>query len=153
MHEAELPIAEIERKLGIAEGVCYAWRKEYAGLESEKVCELKQLWEENEKYKRIIVYFPPLDKFILQKLNTRKTHALSLLESASQEVLYRIIIELASTRIRYGYKRIYIMLKREGINVNKKRAHRLYCLEGRQLRPKRPRRKVSGALQIKFRAG
>lgn len=97
--------------------------------------------------------FPPLDKFILQKLNTRKSHALSLLESASQEVLYRIIIELASTRIRYGYKRIYIMLKREGINVNKKRAHRLYCLEGRQLRPKRPRRKVSGALQIKFRAG
>jgi transposase InsO family protein len=37
------------------------------------------------------------------------------------------------------------MLKREGIHVNKKRVHRLYCLEGLQLRPKRPKRNVSGA--------
>ena len=37
------------------------------------------------------------------------------------------------------------MLKREGIHVNKKRVHRLYCEEGLQLRPKRPRRNVSGA--------
>lgn len=37
------------------------------------------------------------------------------------------------------------MLKREGIHVNKKRVHRLYCLEGLQLRPKRPRRNVSRA--------
>lgn len=38
-----------------------------------------------------------------------------------------------------------MMLKREGIHVNKKRDHRLYCLEELKLRPKRPRRKASGA--------
>nr|WP_278987809.1 transposase [Plesiomonas shigelloides] len=53
-HEAGLPIAEIARKLGIAEGAFYAWKKKSAGLESDRVRELKQLREENEKLKRII---------------------------------------------------------------------------------------------------
>ena len=62
-----------------------------------------------------------------------------------QEALRGRIREIANTRIRYGYKRIHVLLKREGIHVNKKRVHRLYCEEGLQLRPKRPRRHVSAA--------
>ena len=62
-----------------------------------------------------------------------------------QEALRRRIRELATARVRYGYKRIHVLLKREGIHVNKKRVHRLYCLEGLQLRAKRPRRNVSAA--------
>lgn len=62
-----------------------------------------------------------------------------------QEALRRRIRELATSRVRYGYKRIHVLLKREGIHVNKKRVHRLYCLEGLQLRTKRPRRNVSAS--------
>ena len=62
-----------------------------------------------------------------------------------QDSLRRRIRELAHARVRYGYKRIHILLKREGVHVNKKRVHRLYGLEGLQLRPRRPRRNVSGA--------
>lgn len=62
-----------------------------------------------------------------------------------QEALRQRIREIAHSRIRYGYKRVHILLKREGIHVNKKRVHRLYCEEGLQLRPKRPRRHVSAA--------
>jgi len=62
-----------------------------------------------------------------------------------QTALRERIKEIARTRIRYGYKRIHVRLKREGIHANKKRIHRLYCLEGLQLRPKRPRRHVSAA--------
>jgi len=47
--------------------------------------------------------------------------------------------------VRYGYLRIWTLLRREGLCVNKKRIHRLYCLEGLQLRPRRPRRHVSAA--------
>lgn len=65
--------------------------------------------------------------------------------AAPQEALRQRIVEIARARIRYGYKRIHIMLKREGIHVNKKRVHRLYCLEGLQLRPRRPKRHVSGS--------
>jgi len=62
-----------------------------------------------------------------------------------QEGLRRRIRELAESRVRYGYRRIHILLKREGIYVNKKRVHRLYCEEGLQLRAKRPRRHVTAA--------
>lgn len=66
----------------------------------------------------------------------------------SQDWLRARIKEIALSRIRYGYKRIHVQLRREGYKFNKKRVHRLYCLyclEGLQLRPKRPRRNVSGS--------
>jgi putative transposase len=62
-----------------------------------------------------------------------------------QDALRKRIVDLAKSRVRYGYKRTHVLLMREGIHVNKKRVHRLYCLEGLQLRAKRPRRSVSAA--------
>lgn len=50
------------------------------------------------------------------------------------------IREIAQARPRFGYTRIWILLRREGWRDNKKRVHRLYRLEGRQVRM-RPRRK------------
>jgi len=47
--------------------------------------------------------------------------------------------------MRYGYFRIYILLRREGWVVNHKRAYRLYREDGVSLRLKRPRRHVSAA--------
>ena len=47
--------------------------------------------------------------------------------------------------MRYGYLRIQVSLRREGIRVNKKRVYGLYCEEGLQLRAKRPRRHVMAA--------
>ena len=55
------------------------------------------------------------------------------------------ICDLAKSRVRYGYVRIYIPLRREGWQVNHKRVHRLYRDEGLSLRLKRPRRHVSAA--------
>ena len=50
--------------------------------------------------------------------------------------------------MRYGYRRIYIVLRREGIVVNHKRVRRLYREEGLNLRIKRPRRHVSAAHRV-----
>jgi len=47
------------------------------------------------------------------------------------------------TRIRYGYRRIHVLLQREGWEVNAKRVYRIYREEGLQLRSKTPKRKVS----------
>ena len=55
------------------------------------------------------------------------------------------IHDLARTRVRYGYYRIYILLRREGWFVNHKRVYRLYREDGLSLRLKRPRRHVSAA--------
>ena len=64
-------------------------------------------------------------------------------------VLKHRICEIAATRVRYGYQRIYVLLRREGWHVNHKRVYRIYCEEGLNLRPKRPRRRVAAAHRIK----
>jgi putative transposase len=48
---------------------------------------------------------------------------------------------LAQARPRFGYVRIWIMLRREGWLDNKKRIHRLYRLEGLQVRMRARRKK------------
>ena len=47
--------------------------------------------------------------------------------------------------MRYGYFRLYILLRREGWRVNHKRVHRLYREDGLSLRFRRPRRHVTAA--------
>ncbi len=51
------------------------------------------------------------------------------------------IRELASERPRFGYRRLHVLLVREGRIVNRKRVYRLYRREGLAVR-KRPRRKL-----------
>lgn len=48
----------------------------------------------------------------------------------------------AQRKPKYGYRRLAIFLRREGIDVNHKRLFRLYRLEGLVLPRKRPRRKL-----------
>ena len=52
--------------------------------------------------------------------------------------------DLVAARGSYGYRRINVLLRREGWKVNHKRVYRLYRLEGLRVRPKRSRRHVSG---------
>ena len=49
--------------------------------------------------------------------------------------------ELAQARPRLGYRRIHVLLRRDGWEVNLKRARRLYRFEGLQLRHRVCRRK------------
>ena len=49
--------------------------------------------------------------------------------------------EIAQARVRYGYRRIHVLLKREGWQLGKNQAYRLYSEEQLQLRSKLPRRR------------
>jgi putative transposase len=135
---------------------------------------LRQLEEENQRLKRLVADLS-LDKEMLQEDKkvlrpAQKRQAVHFLREA-----YRISVrrgcgllmqsrtvyhwqsrrddraitlrirEIAETRIRYGCPRIHIQLRREGWPVNHKKTHRIYCLEGLNLRKKRPRRHVSAA--------
>ena len=55
------------------------------------------------------------------------------------------IREIAETRIRYGYRRIHVLLLREGWEINHKRVYRLYREEGLNLRKKTKRRQKSAS--------
>jgi putative transposase len=61
----------------------------------------------------------------------------------SQAPLRARIREIATTRVSYGYRRVHVLLRREGWRVNAKRIYRLYREEGLCLRSKRPRRRRS----------
>ena len=56
--------------------------------------------------------------------------------------------QIAATRVRYGFWRIYILLRREGFTDNHKRVYRLYKAEQLNLRSKRPRRSLSAAHRL-----
>jgi len=64
-----------------------------------------------------------------------------------QASLRKRIREIAEARVRFGYRRIYVLLCREGWRVNEKRIYRLYREERLQLRKKTPRRRVKAALR------
>lgn len=52
------------------------------------------------------------------------------------------IKDLAASRVRYGYRRIHVLLVREGWQVNHKRVYRLYRDMELQIRSKTPKRRV-----------
>ena len=71
--QAELgtPVGDLIRKVGITEQTFYRWKRQYKGLESEQVRELKQLQEENTRLKRVVADLT-LDKVMLQDVLAKK---------------------------------------------------------------------------------
>lgn len=51
--------------------------------------------------------------------------------------------DMAGVRIGFGYRRLHVLLQREGWQINHKRVYRLYREEGLGLRKKTPRRRVA----------
>ena len=70
-HEAGTSVADISRKLGIAEQTFYRWKQQYGGLEPGEVRELKQLRDENAKLKKLVAELS-LDKVMLQDIASKK---------------------------------------------------------------------------------
>ena len=73
LKQAELGIAvsDLTRQVGISEQTFYRWKKQYAGMQSDQVRELKQLQEENARLKKLVAELS-LDKAILQDVVSKK---------------------------------------------------------------------------------
>jgi len=56
--------------------------------------------------------------------------------------------EIANIKVRSGFWRIFVLLKREGFNDNHKRVYRIYKACGLNLRTKRPRRSRSAEQRL-----
>ncbi|PTM52204.1 putative transposase [Phreatobacter oligotrophus] len=70
----------------------------------------------------------------------------------TQAELKQRIKEICETRVRYGYRRVHVLLRRDGWAVNPKRIYRLYKELGLQLRNKVPKRRVKAKLRDDRRA-
>jgi putative transposase len=65
------PVAELIRHVGISEQTLYRWKKQYQGLQTDQVRQLKQLQEENGRLKRLVADLT-LDKTMLQDVLSKK---------------------------------------------------------------------------------
>jgi putative transposase len=67
-----------------------------------------------------------------------------------QQALLRIRIrDLAAVRVRYGYKRLHVLLRREGWKINHKRVYRIYTEEGLAVRTKKRKKRVSAVRVVR----
>lgn len=69
--EMGLPVKDLIRQIGISEQTFYRWKRQYGGLESDQVRELKQVVEENARLKRLVAELS-LDKAVLQDVLSKK---------------------------------------------------------------------------------
>jgi len=61
--------------------------------------------------------------------------------------LKKRIKDICETHVRYGYRRMYYILRRDGWHVNQKKVYRLYRELSLQLRNKTPNRRVKAKLR------
>ena len=73
LRQAELgtPVAEVIRKMGIAEQTFYRWKQRYGGMGPGELRRLRQLEEENSRLKRMVADLS-LDKAMLQDVLSKK---------------------------------------------------------------------------------
>ena len=83
------------------------------------------------------------ERRVCQVLKLSRTSCRYRSRAGEQAALRIRIRDLAYARVSYGYRRLHVLLQREGWRVNHKRVYRLYRLEGLMMRPKRHRRHVS----------
>ena len=75
-----------------------------------------------------------------------KTHRYKSRRSDPAPLKMRIR-EICQTHVRYGYRRVCYVLRREGWLVNQKKVYRIYREMGLQLRNKSPKRRVKAKLR------
>jgi putative transposase len=63
--EIETPVAEVCRKMGVSETTYYRWKQLYGGLGPSELRKMRQLEDENQKFKRLVADLS-LDKAMLQ---------------------------------------------------------------------------------------
>jgi hypothetical protein len=131
----------------------FNWKKKSDGMLPPDMRRLKQLEDENAKLRKLVADLP-LDKEMLQdvirracrvqEMDTSTCHYKCRREQAGIEARIR---EFCVKRVRYGYRRVHVLLRREGWEINVKRTHRIYNELGLQLRNKTPKRRVKAKLR------
>jgi putative transposase len=97
--------------------------------------------------KRLQVGYCQSERRVCRALNfPQASHRYKSVRDERTELRIRLR-DLAGTRVHYGYRRLHILLSREGWHVNHKLVYRLYVEEGLQMRQKRPRQNRSRQLQ------
>ena len=66
---------------------------------------------------------------------------------SNRAALEQRIREICQTRVRFGYRRVHVLLRRDGWLINEKKNRRIYKELDMQLRNKTPKRRVRAKLR------
>src|SRR6266700_1207729 len=118
-HEAGAKTADMARKHGISEATLYNWKAKYGGLEvsERRACTIVAADRKMIRYRSR----RPPDTELRARLR-----------------------DLANQRRRFGYRRLFILLRDQGEPSGLNRIYRLYREEGLAVRKRRSRRKAVG---------
>jgi putative transposase len=101
---------------------------------------------------------PELAKELTKSFGASVRKPFAALKLSRTVYLYRSVVkdesalilrmkEITQTRVHFGYRRVHVMLRREGFKDNHKRVYRLYREQGLSLRHKRPKRDKAAKLR------
>ena len=77
----------------------------------------------------------------------RSSHRYQSVRDERAELRIRLR-DLAASRVCYGYRRLWVLLRREGWRVNHKLVYRLYVEEGLLMRRRTPKRRKGCAVRV-----
>ena len=172
-HEAGAKTADLARKHGVSEATIYNWKARFGGMDVSEAKRLKALEDENAKLKKLLaeqmlaaalgsfkkMVGPAAKRDPVAHLEARmglsERRACSIVGADRKMIRYRScrppdtelrarLRDLANQRRRFGYRRLFILLRREGEPSGINRIHRLYREEGLTVRKRRARRKTIG---------
>ena len=162
--EAGRTADDVACECGVSKHTIYAWKAKYGGMEASEAQRLKQLEDENGRLKRLVADLSldrEMDRKKRPELVDRRTDAswleehfaaserrvcglMSIAVSSfryrsrrSDELLREQLVRLAREKPRYGYRRLQVLMAREGERVNHKRLYRIYREAGLCLKRKK----------------
>jgi transposase-like protein len=153
-HEAGAPVSELCRKHGVSDASIYKWKAKFGGMDVSEAKRLKTLEDENTKLKRLLAD-AMLDNAALKDLLGNKWWACKTMGCCRMTIRYETarnddrdlrerMKALAHERRRFGYRRLHVLLRREGHLVNHKKLFRLYREEKLTVRKRGGRKRAIG---------
>jgi Transposase/HTH-like domain len=172
-HEAGVSVSDLCCKHGVSDA-SIKWKAKFGGMEVSEAKRLRALEDENAKLKRMLGRRDagqrgaerPLGKEVVTPASERKAvahlverHGMSERRAckaigscrmrykttrADDAALRDRMKAIAVERRRFGYRRLHVMLKREGFVVNHKRLFRLYREERLTVRRRGGRKRALG---------
>jgi putative transposase len=160
--EAGMQVAEVCRKHGISPPTFYAWKAKFGGMSVSNAKPLKRLedWLSRVEGHQLAKMVTPAARRAAVTA-AREAHgiserrACSIIGADRTAVRYRYrgaddaaartrLKQLAAECRRFGWRRLKLLLQREGIRMNHKKLRRLYAEERLQVRRRGGRKRALG---------
>src|SRR5438477_10089026 len=165
--DAGRAVEDVAREVGVSKHTIYAWKAKYGGMDVSQAQEAKQLREENTRLRKLVADLSLDKEALQSVIRTnggarsleggyrasaggvclQPAAACGVMTMAVSSYRYQTrrwdeplrtrLVELAREKPRFGYRRLHVLLRRNGERVNHKRVHRVYREAGLSLRRKK----------------